>query len=92
MALGMVVEAIYQGGVLKPLQVLNLPENVHVWVQIIPIASEEALAREGHFKLQLLQLSLLREVRAPSGILGGDRTPIQVKGKPLSQAIIEERR
>jgi len=86
------VEAIYQGGVLKPLQVLNLPENIHVRVQIIPIAGEEALAQEDHFKLQLLQLGLLREVKAPSGILEGERTPIQVKGKPLSQTIIEERR
>jgi len=87
-----IVEAVYQGGVLKPLQALNLPENTHVWVQIVPIPGEEALVQENRFKLRLLQLGLLREIRAPSGAPEGDRIPVQVKGSPLSQVIIEERR
>jgi len=88
----LMVEAVYRGGALKPLQVLNLPENIHVWIQIVPIPGEETLAQENRFKLRLLQLGLLREIRAPSGAPGGDRTPIQVKGRSLSQTIIEERR
>ena len=86
------VEAVYQDGILKPLQALNLPENAHVWIQIVPIPGEEESIRENRFKLRLLQRGLLREIRAPSGAPEGDRTPIQVKGKSLSQAIIEERR
>ncbi len=40
------VEAVYQDGILKPLQVLDLPDNVHVWIQIIPTHGEEAMAKE----------------------------------------------
>jgi predicted DNA-binding antitoxin AbrB/MazE fold protein len=86
------VEAVYQDGILKPLQALDLPDNVHVWIQIIPTHGEEAMAEENHFKLRLVELGLLREIRTPSDVPEGDRTPIQVKGKSLSQTIIEERR
>ena len=84
-----IVEAIYQNGVLKPLQDLDLPDNARVRLQIIP--AEEAPA-ESRFKQHLIALGLLQEAKAPSGVLEGDRTPIQVRGKPLSQTIIEERR
>lgn len=86
------VEAIYQDGALKPLQILDLPDKVHVRVQVIPIPDEEALLDEYRFKEQLVRLGLLQEVRVPSRVPEWDRTPIQVKGKPLSQTIIEERR
>ncbi|MCZ7574884.1 MAG: antitoxin family protein [Ardenticatenaceae bacterium] len=84
-----IVEAIYQNGVLKPLQDLNLPDNARVRLQVI--AAEEVLA-ESRFKQHLVAPGLLREAKTPSGVLEGDRTPIQVRGKPLSQTIIEERR
>ena len=87
-----VVEAVYRDGVLKPLQVLDLPDNIHVWVQVIPITRKEVSAQEERFKLHLFELGLLREIRAPLGKLEGERIPIRVKGKPLSQVIIEERR
>jgi predicted DNA-binding antitoxin AbrB/MazE fold protein len=86
------VEAVYQDGILKPLQVLDLPDNVHVWIQIIPTHGEEAMAEENRFKLRLVELGLLQEIRTPSEVPEGDRTPIQVEGKSLSQTIIEERR
>ncbi len=87
-----IIEAIYEDGVLKPLQTLELPDNAHVRIQIIPASDEEALAEESRFKQRLVELGLLREIRAPWGVSESDRTPIQVKGKSLSQTIIEERR
>lgn len=86
------VEAIYQDGVLKPRQHLEIPDNTHVWIQVIPIPSDETQAREDRFKLQLLALGLLQGARERVDLPEPDRTPIQVKGKPLSQTIIEERR
>ncbi|MEA3349614.1 MAG: antitoxin family protein [Chloroflexota bacterium] len=83
-----IIEAVYQKGILKPLQHLNLPDNTRVRVQVIP--SEEMLA-ENRFKQHLVELGLLNEVRVPHKIIEEDRIPIKVKGKPLSQAIIEER-
>ena len=84
-----IVEAVYQKGILKPLQHLNLPDNTRVRVQVIPT---EEMLKESRFKQHLVELGLLREVRVPLDLLEEDRTPIEVKGKPLSQAIIEERR
>ena len=84
-----IVEAVYQKGILKPLQHLNLPNNTRVRVEVIPIG--EMLA-ENRFKQHLVELGLLREVRVPLEIIEEDRIPIEVKGKPLSQSIIEERR
>jgi len=85
------VEAIYQDGVLKPVEALILPDNAHVLVRIIPIPNEEAQA-EYRFKQRLVELGLLKEIKIPFGVPGGDRRPVQVKGKPISQDIIEERR
>ena len=56
--------------------------------------------KEEHFKQTLVELGLLQKVKPPSWYLGlrlssmleGDRTPIRVKGKPLSQNIMDERR
>jgi hypothetical protein len=56
-----------------------------------PYIPDEARV-EKRFKQKLVELGLLKEVKAPSGVPEGDRTPIKVKGKPLSQSIIEERR
>jgi len=84
-----IVEAVYQKGILKPLQHLNLPNNTRVRVEVIPTG--EMLA-ESRFKQHLVELGLLREVRVPLEIIEEDRIPIEVKGKPLSQSIIEERR
>ena len=47
---------------------------------------------ENRFKQTLQEIGLLLEVRSPSGQTQSERTLIKVKGKPLSQTIIEERR
>jgi hypothetical protein len=46
---------------------------------------------EQHFKRKLMELGLLKNITIPSGKPEGRRTPIKVKGKPTSQAIIENR-
>lgn len=86
-------------GVVKD-NVIVLPEGVHLdegliaEVRIPPVVAKQPWAAhpEDRFKQRLAELGLLREIKTPSGVSGGDRTPIQVKGKPLSQTIIEERR
>jgi hypothetical protein len=52
---------------------------------------DEAQAEE-RFKQKLVELGLVQEIKVSTGVPGGDRTPINVKGKPLSQSIIEDRR
>ncbi len=47
---------------------------------------------EDRFKRKLVEVGLLSEIKIPRVKLDGDRTPIRVKGKPLSETIIEERR
>lgn len=56
-----------------------------------PYLSNEAQAEE-RFKEKLVELGLLGEIKIPACVPEGDRTPIKVKGKPLSQSIIEEQR
>ena len=85
------VEAIYQDGVLKLLQNLAISDNTHVWIHIIP-KSDETQTKEEHFKLRLLELGLLQDIRERSEAPKEERIPIRVNGKSLSQTIIEERR
>jgi len=47
---------------------------------------------EQRFKGKLVELGLLKNITIPSGEPEGRRTPIKVKGKPISQTIIEDRR
>ena len=84
-----IVEAVYQKGILKPLKHLNLPENSHVRLRVIP--NEERLA-ENRFKQHLVEIGMLREVQVLHDSVDEDRIPIEVRGKPLSQHIIDERR
>jgi hypothetical protein len=56
-----------------------------------PYIPHEAQAEE-RFKQKLVELGLLKEVKAPSGVPEGDRTPVQIKGRPISRTIIRERR
>ncbi|MBI2875889.1 MAG: hypothetical protein HYY20_03305 [Candidatus Tectomicrobia bacterium] len=86
-------------GIVKD-NVVVLPEGVHldegliVEVRIPPVEANPSGPDhpEDRFKQRLVELGLLKEIKIPSVVPGGDRTPIQVKGKPLSQTIIEERR
>ena len=47
---------------------------------------------ETRFRQKLQETGLLTEVASPPGPIKGDRTPIEVRGQPVSQTIIEERR
>ena len=85
---------VYEG-IVKD-RVVLLPEDVHLdeglRVEVrIPEAGEEA--PEALYKRRLMEVGLLGEIRRPSGPgADRDRTPIKVKGKPLSEQIMEERR
>jgi hypothetical protein len=85
---------VYEG-VVKD-RVVLLPEGVHldeglrveVWV---PEAGQET--PEELYKKQLVEVGLLEEIGRPSRPwTDQDRTPIKVKGEPLSEHIMEERR
>jgi hypothetical protein len=85
---------VYEG-IVKD-RVVLLPENVHldeglrVEVRIREAGQESP---EELFKKRLVEVGLLEEIRRPSWPLADqDRMPIQVKGKPLSEQIMEERR
>jgi hypothetical protein len=56
-----------------------------------PYIPHEAQA-EKRFKQKLVELGLVKEVKPFPKALAGDRTPVKVKGKPLSQSIVEGRR
>jgi hypothetical protein len=85
---------VYEG-IVKD-RVVLLPEDVHLdeglRVEVrIPEAGQET--PEESYKKRLIEVGLLEEIRRPFGLLADeDRTPIQVKGKPLSEQIMEERR
>ena len=90
---------IYHGIVKGNLVVL--PEDVHLEegliVEVRTLSQDDALTeeeqREEQFRERLVAIGLLREnKRVSRQAPEGDRTPIRVKGKPLSQTIIEERR
>ena len=85
---------VYEG-IVKD-RVVLLPENVHldegqrVEVRIREVGQKSP---EELFKIRLVEVGLLEEIRKPSLPLADqDRRPIQVKGKPLSEQIMEERR
>jgi len=85
-------------GVVKD-RVVVLPENVHlaegliVEVWLPRRKRSQPVLPEDTFRQKLLEFGLLSEIKRPSSSEpAGDRAPIRVKGKPLSQIIIEERR
>jgi hypothetical protein len=91
-------------GIVKD-NVVLLPEEVHlqdgteVEVTIIPttvngqISPQTLEAAEEASKQRLLEKGLPTEIKRPSRTEPkGDRTPIKVKGNPMSQMVIEDRR
>jgi hypothetical protein len=97
---------VYQGIVRD--NVVLLPKEVHLQdgtkvevsvVSTVPTAvgdlrSPEALeAAEAAFKQHLFERGLIAEIKGPSPAEPkGTRKPIKVKGKPISQMVIEDRR
>ena len=85
---------IYEG-IVKD-RVVLLPENVHldeglhVEVRVREAGQESP---EELFKKRLVEVGLLEAIRRPSwSFADQDRMLIQVKDKPLSEQIMEERR
>lgn len=85
---------VYEG-IVKD-RVVLLPEDVHLDEGLrVEVRIREAGqgSPEELFKKRLVEVDLLEKIRRPSWPLAGqDRTPIQVKGKSLSEQIMEERR
>jgi hypothetical protein len=88
-----IYHGIVKGNVIVLPEGVQLEEGTEVEVRapVQPDASEDLLERA--FEQRLLEKGLLTEIKRPPRVPPmGDRTPIRVKGKPLSQMIIEERR
>ena len=85
---------VYEG-IVKD-RVVLLPDDVHLDEgQRVEIRIREAGqdSPEELFKKRLVEAGLLEEIKRASWPLADqDRTPIQVKGEPLSEQIMEERR
>jgi hypothetical protein len=85
---------VYEG-IVKD-RVVLLPDDVHLDEGLrVEIRIREAgqESPEELFKKRLVEVGLLEAIRKPSWPLADqDRTPIQVKGKPLSEQIMEDRR
>ncbi|HKP52253.1 MAG TPA: hypothetical protein VJ183_06330 [Chloroflexia bacterium] len=81
--------------------VIVLPEGVHledgtaVEVRALPAEQQQREQEmEDEFEQHLFEVGLLSEIKPPQPVTlpDGDRTPLKVPGKPLSQMVIEDRR
>ena len=85
-----VYEGIVQDRVVVLPEDVQLEDGLHVEIRIREAGHESP---EELFKKRLVEAGLIESTRKPSWpLVDQDRTPIQVKGKLLSQQIIEERR
>ncbi len=90
---------VYDGVVRNQVVILppeaQLADGVKVEVRIRPKRGRQIaeITAEEQFRHGLVAAGLLCEAKAPyeAGPIG-DRTPVQVAGKPVSETIIEERR
>ncbi len=78
--------------VIKEMQTLSSAEKRRVWQELNEIVSEESI--ELRLQRALAAEGLLSEIKMPfvSRPEREDLPPIKIKGKPLSETIIEERR
>jgi predicted DNA-binding antitoxin AbrB/MazE fold protein len=99
-----IVEAVYEKGILRPLQPLNLQEQQTVRIQVLP--EEVGAQKEPKDKLDKVIQSLVasglmrprpdRGTPPPDPVSEEERRRLadlmgQAPGKPLSEIIIEER-
>lgn len=87
--------SVYQGVVRG--NVVILPKNVRLAdgliVEVRTPEPEKLHSSENAFKQRLIETGLLLELRTvAASSTRSNRTPIMVKGKPLSEILIEERR
>jgi hypothetical protein len=89
------IRGVVRGKTVVLAEDVQLPDGLEVEV-LVPDDVRPAVDEEGlieRFKQKLLQDGLISEIRVrPQGSPGEDRAPIRVKGKPISETIIEERR
>lgn len=74
---------------------VSLDEGTTVEIRVIPSSGEDErrLTPESPLARRLIASGLMREVKPPlSSAPHADRTPIVVRGEPLSEFIIRERR
>lgn len=85
---------VVRGNVVVLPESVDLPDGSAVEVRVLTTDYERVDDEaETRFKQRLVELGLLTTIRTPAPIPPeADRTPIQVRGKPLSEIIIEERR
>jgi hypothetical protein len=77
-----------------------LPEGVHledgtaVEVRALTVEQQTVQEAEDTFEQHLFEVGLLSEIKPPPPLTppDGDRTPLKVPGKPLSQMVIKDRR
>jgi hypothetical protein len=85
---------VYEGIVQD--RVVVLPKDVHLEEGLrveVRVPGTEGEPLEALFRQRLVETGLMeRAERPPLGMTPRDRAPIRVKGKPLSEQIIEERR
>ena len=81
------VKGIYDGKRINSLEEILLPPNTLVQV----IVWQDSEDQENQYRQRLVESGLLNEVRLTTERLPSF-TPVHVKGAPLSQTIIEERR
>ena len=91
----MVYDGVVQDRVVILPEGVQLANGVKVEVRVRPLKSQRQIemAAEDLFKRRLVEAGLLREPKAPYQVESvGDRAPVQVAGRPVSEMIIEERR
>jgi hypothetical protein len=73
---------------------LTLEDKAKLWRMMHQVLAKYFQPSEQEFEQNMVKLGLLTEDKPALGILalGGDRVPVEVEGKPLSEMIIEERR
>jgi predicted DNA-binding antitoxin AbrB/MazE fold protein len=89
-----VITAVYEKGVLRPLQPLDLREQQTVYLQLLPAEPEEEV--EVAIKPQVLAaLNSTGLVTTPAPAIKSQPrvrlTPIEAGGQPASEIIIKER-
>ena len=79
-------EAIAMASSLGPEERIKLREAIDEMIGAPPDDEKEAL-----FKHLMMEKGLIRQIRLPKRGPGSERHPVPVKGKPVSETIIEDR-
>ena len=79
--------------ILDQLKMLEL-EELQQLNQVIQeyLADRQAVTRQSAFHQALLTSGLVRQIKHPLHSQPTERQPVQVRGKPVSETIVDERR